>query len=71
MCGVGAHTGTPFRYCDNGMECYDPDANQWDYVPPMMHSRSNHCVQALGEPNTTSMSTFVQKFIGHAGYPPL
>ena len=49
VCGVGAHSGTPFRYCDNGSECFDPDTGQWSRVTPMNQCRSNHTVQPLGK----------------------
>lgn len=48
VCGVGVHSGAPFRYCDNGSECFDPDTGQWSRVPPMNQCRSNHTVQPLG-----------------------
>ena len=25
VCGIGVHSGAPFRYCDNGSECFDPE----------------------------------------------
>ena len=49
VCGVGVHSGAPFRYCDNGSECFDPDTGQWSRVPPMNQCRSNHTVQPLGK----------------------
>lgn len=49
MCGVGVHNNTPFRYCDSGVECYNPEIGEWSTVAPMDQCRSNHCVQALGE----------------------
>lgn len=47
VCGVGVHSGAPFRYCDNGSECFDPETGQWDRVTPMNQCRSNHTVQPL------------------------
>lgn len=48
VCGVGVHSGAPFRYCDNGSECFDPETGQWARVTPMNQCRSNHTVQPLG-----------------------
>lgn len=47
MCGV--HSSTPLRYCDNSVECYDPEKGEWTGMSPMHQSRSNHCVQTLGK----------------------
>ncbi|KAM7447248.1 protein modification by small protein conjugation [Porites harrisoni] len=48
VCGVGVHSGAPFRYCDNGCESFDPETGHWSRVPPMNQCRSNHSVQPLG-----------------------
>ncbi|XP_029214091.1 kelch-like protein 28 isoform X2 [Acropora muricata] len=48
VCGIGVHSGAPFRYCDNGSECFDPETGHWTRVTSMNQSRSNHTVQPLG-----------------------
>lgn len=49
VCGIGVHSGAPFRYCDNGSECFDPETGHWTRVTSMNQSRSNHTVQPLGK----------------------
>lgn len=49
VCGVGVHSGAPFRYCDNGCESFDPETGHWSRVQPMNQCRSNHSVQPLGK----------------------
>ncbi|EDO46854.1 predicted protein [Nematostella vectensis] len=50
VCGTGTNLGrAPFRYCDNGVECYDLVRDgEWTRVPPMHQCRSNHSVLTLG-----------------------